>query len=39
MRSGGNVLDAALAGTHNDLLDEFHTYSDGQSSSSSIRSR
>ena len=26
MRSGGNVLDAALAGTHYDLLDEFHTY-------------
>ena len=26
MRSGGNVLDAALVGTHNDLLDEFHTY-------------
>ncbi len=26
MRSGGNVLDAALTGTHYDLLDEFHTY-------------
>ena len=26
MRSGGNVLDAALVGTHYDLLDEFHTY-------------
>ena len=26
MRSGGNVLDAALSNTSYDLLDEFHTY-------------